>query len=381
MQPAAKPGKELQRKERVFGLDLMRAAAILLVLFAHCIWIFPSESGLLSQLLALAGFLGVEIFFVLSGFLIGRIIFRIYATDEFTLLDIRRFLKRRWYRTLPNYYLILVVNLIIAYFIGYRVAHPEAYFVFMQNFAWPLLPFFPESWSLSVEEFAYLILPFSLFVTMLLFRHKARMKVFLWTVLILIGASILAKCSYHFTTRNASLSVWNIALKSVVIYRLDAIFTGVLFSWIYCVYNAFWKRSRYNWLLAGIILIGFFSIGIGWFHLTIDLQPFFWNVFYLPAVSVAIACFLPVLSEWKTERSTISKPVTFISLISYSIYLLHYSVVLQLLKQVFDTASFTTLETGVFTAAYVAITIVLSYLLYRFYELPMMNRRERKPVI
>lgn len=371
------PGKELQKKERVFGLDLMRAMAIVLVLFAHCSWILPSQSGLVSQLLALAGFLGVEIFFVLSGFLIGRIIFRIYTTDEFTFSEIRRFLKRRWYRTLPNYYLILVVNLVIAYFIGYHVAHPEAYFLFLQNFAWPLLPFFPESWSLSVEEFAYLILPVSLFGAMLLFRHKARIKVFVWTILILIAASIVAKCCYHFTTHNASLSVWNIALKSVVLYRLDAIFIGVLFSWICSVYGNFWKRSQYYWLLAGIFLIGFFSIGIGWFHLTIDSQPFFWNVVYLPAVSLSIAFFLPALSQWKTERSAISKPITFISLISYSIYLLHYSVVLQSMKQFFDTGSFSFLQTLGFTAAYLAITLFLSYFLYRFYELPMMNRRER----
>ena len=177
--------------ERVFGLDLMRAMAICMVLCSHILWIYNPKDGIIRQLFALFGFLGVEFFFVLSGFLIGRILYKIYIRENFAIKSVLYFLKRRWFRTLPNYYLVLLINIVITISLN-RQMHKslscpmpklELYFVFLQNglskmatffpFGFSKMStFFPESWSLSVEEWAYLILPISLLLLSLLYKPK-----------------------------------------------------------------------------------------------------------------------------------------------------------------------------------------------------------------
>ena len=322
------------------------------------------------QLLAFSGYLGVEVFFVLSGFLIGNILHNMFA-NNFSWPQVRIFLKRRWFRTLPNYYLILLVNIAIAGYIGYDIAGLWRYFFFQQNFASPMLPFFTESWSLSIEEFAYLILP----IALLMVRGRKR-AAYLLVIVLLWSLPIIAKIFNHFTTENPSIDHWNVAVKSVVIFRLDAIFTGVIYSFIYCNFRRWWIRSSAHILALGLFLIGFLIFGIGQLGLLIGEYPFFWNVVYLPLTSVAVACFLPVLSGWLDAPSAFKTPVTFTSKISYSIYLLHYGVVLQLMRSQYEIDGAPTLSLILFTSIYFVLSFVLSGLLYRFYEFPMMNLRD-----
>jgi peptidoglycan/LPS O-acetylase OafA/YrhL len=358
---------------RIFGLDLMRAAAILLVLAGHCAWIFPAGNNIFTALMALSGFLGVEIFFVLSGFLIGRILFRAYTKRDFGVSGLLHFLKRRWWRTLPNYALVLTLNLIVAFFLSIPYRDIWQYFFFLQNFAWPLKPFFTESWSLSVEEFAYLILP----AMLLLPGSRNKSRRFLGAAIALVLIFIAAKIAYHLAHSATSMDDWNIGLKSVVIYRLDSIFIGVVAGWLQLHYPAGWRKTRLFWLLPGVALLLFYTFGVGWLGLLIGRAPFFWNVVYLPLASVTAAFFLPWLSEWKMSSGPIARAVTFISVISYSIYLLHYGIVLQLMKHAVDTRSLSAVQSMLFTLIYFAITVALSAFLYRFYEKPMMDKREK----
>ncbi|CAM3417300.1 Acyltransferase 3 domain-containing protein [Flavobacterium longum] len=365
-----------KNQNRIFGLDLMRATAILLVLAGHCAWIFPHGNNLFTALLALAGFLGVEIFFVLSGFLIGRIIYRQFTENDFNLRAVFYFLKRRWYRTFPNYFLILVVNIAIAFALSVSTDGLWRYFFFLQNFAAPMLPFFTESWSLSVEEFAYVILPFALLLFFLLLRPKDKSRQFLAVILLLIFLFFITKIFYHAQHQITTIDQWNLAVKSVVIYRLDSIFIGVLAAWLSIRFNDYWRKTKFLWAFLGLSMIGFYTFGVGFFGLFIDQYPFFWNVVYLPLASVSIALFLPVLSGWQSSGTAVAKGVTFVSLISYSIYLLHYGVVLQLMKHYVATETLSVMAAAVFTAIYLSVTVLLSWLLYRYYEKPMMDKRD-----
>ena len=367
---------ELSKSQnRIFGLDLMRAVAILLVLAGHCSWIFSESDAVFSPLLALSGFLGVEIFFVLSGFLIGRIIYRQFTESDFDRNAVLYFLKRRWFRTLPNYFLILMVNLIIAFFLNYKVDGLWQYFFFLQNFSAPMLPFFTESWSLSVEEFAYVILPLSLLGAFALSNAANRRTRFLWVVLLLISIFLTTKIIYHANTANSTIDQWNLALKSVVIFRLDSIFIGVLAAWISVNFPGSWQRAAKILTVAGMAMIAFYTFGVGFLGLFIDRYPFFWNVVYLPLASVSIAFFLPVLSGWKTAKGVLKTPITFIALISYSMYLLHYGVVLQTMKHFVATENLTSTWRLVFTLVYIIVTIFFSALLYRYFEKPMTDMR------
>lgn len=368
----------LDYEKRVFGLDLMRTVAILMVLSSHLLWIYPPDNGIISQVFQLFGYLGVEIFFVLSGFLIGRIVYRLYLQDEFTISSVLCFLKRRWFRTLPNYYLILVINILISFIIGYSIEDIWKYFFFLQNFASPMLPFFTESWSLSVEEFAYLLFPIALFLKTLLVKPINKSRFFLFVTVGFIFFFFLTKVWYAFTQIPTDINQWNLGLKAVVIYRLDAIFLGVLFSWISLNFTAFWKKGKSIMAVLGFILFGFLFAGVGYFQLTFASFSLFWVIFYLPLTSLTFALFLPFLAEWKTVRyEFIQKPIVFISVISYSVYLLHYGVVLQLMKHYFTTEGMTLFQLQTFTFIYLIVTFFLSTLLYKFYEKPMMDLRDK----
>lgn len=361
--------------QRIFGLDVMRASAILMVLCSHVLWLFPESDSFLVDLLKLLGFFGVEMFFVLSGFLIGRILYSTFLEAPFTLAVVWHFLKRRWYRTLPNYYLILLVNILIAAIIGYKVEHLWRYFVFMQNFGWPMLAFFPESWSLSVEETAYLSLPLFLWVMSQL-KARSKSATFFMTVLFLLMGGFFLKINYHLGHQSNTLEQWNMGLKAVAIFRCDAIIMGVLFSWLSINYSQLWFKLQAFAAYVGLLLVFLLSFGVGVCNLLIERVPLFWNVFYLPLASIAFGCFLPALSHWSVKENWLTAAVTFIAVISYAMYLLHYGVVLQLLKY-FAYSGGLLSQVYVLVVLYFVLTFLLGYLLYRYYEKPCTDLRDR----
>ena len=144
---------EKQNKTRIFGLDIIRSVAILMVVFSHLYYLIDSKNALFISISGLLGFFGVELFFVLSGFLIGTILLKQFLDNSFTIKEVIHFLKRIWFRTLPNYYLILAVNIGIALSFGYLpVTSYWNYFLFLQNLSQYSITFFKEKKSLAVEE-------------------------------------------------------------------------------------------------------------------------------------------------------------------------------------------------------------------------------------
>src|ERR1700730_16180708 len=103
------PASRHRPTDRVFGLDLLRAAAIMSVICAHgFVVLYPHLVGVLG-IFGHGGFYGVELFFVLSGFLIGQILIRQGpALDR--AANVAVFYVRRWFRTLPLFFLFLAIN-------------------------------------------------------------------------------------------------------------------------------------------------------------------------------------------------------------------------------------------------------------------------------
>ena len=373
---------QIDYSKRIFGLDIMRAVAILLVVFSHTLWIVPGAKGLIPDLLSLAGVIGVEIFFVLSGFLIGRIVFKLFTQDDFNFNKIKYFWIRRLFRTLPNYYLILLVNIFIAVFLGTEL--PEnlwLYFLFMQNFAWEMPLFFSESWSLPIEEFAYIIGPLLLY---LLFYFKVKTdkkKLFAIITISIILFFNITKIIYNMANSDSDMMFWNVNLKAITIYRIDAIYYGVLASYFAMINPKKWQRSSWLSFTIGALIFGVLNFIIPTQRVFIETHSFFWNVLYLPINSIAIAFCLPLLSLLKSAPKLILVPVTYISLISYSMYLLHYSIVLQLLKYYIPSDGLAKFDIFVYTSVYLITTILLSYILYRIYEKPMMDIRDKPFVL
>jgi len=370
---------QIDYSKRIFGLDIMRAVAILLVVFSHTLWIVPGAKGIIPDLLSLAGVIGVEIFFVLSGFLIGRIVFKLFVKDNFNFNKIKYFWIRRWFRTLPNYYLILILNILIVLYLGNELPQNLwQYIFFLQNFAWEMPLFFSESWSLPIEEFAYIIGPILLYVLFYFKVKTDKKKLFAIITICIILFFIIAKIIYNITISNSDMMFWNVNVKAITLYRIDAIYYGVLASYLAMINPKKWKKSRWICFLAGVFIFGILNFMIPSQRVFIETHPFFWNVLYLPINSVAIAFCLPLLSTIKSATKFILVPVTYISLISYSMYLLHYSIILQLLKHYIPSDGLAKFDVFVYITVYIISTILLSYFLYRIYEKPMMDIRDKQ---
>ena len=161
------------RKKRILGLDLLRATAIILVLFHHGFTLFEFPSLPLPD--------GGDIFFVLSGFLIGGILIRTTEKQKcLSLRDLKTFWFRRWFRTIPAYLFALILNLTLYFFINLQNHSIKdtlklmflkeklwKYFFFLQNLTSNMITqFFAETWSLAVEEWFYLLLPIVLFFSL-----------------------------------------------------------------------------------------------------------------------------------------------------------------------------------------------------------------------
>ncbi|MFG5995624.1 acyltransferase family protein [Salmonella enterica] len=131
---------------RNIGLDIARSIAIVMVLISHSRMFFTQYADV--QWLSFNGFFGVEVFFVLSGFLIGRIIIK-SVVEKPSFSNLLTFYKRRWYRTLPLYFLMVFV----LFLVGKQFHWTNL--IFLQNFDEVSLGFFPVSWSLSIEEWFF----------------------------------------------------------------------------------------------------------------------------------------------------------------------------------------------------------------------------------
>ena len=238
---------QIDYSKRIFGLDLMRAVAILMVVFSHLFWIMPNAKGVLPDFMSIAGVMGVEMFFVLSGFLIGRIMYRLYTSDDFSFSQVYYFWIRRWFRTLPNYYLVLLVNILIVFYIWDEL--PDnlwRYFFFIHNFSTEMPWFFPESWSLSIEEFSYIIGPLFLYFTLFIKTNISKSRMFLLVTLLIILLFLVSKLIYSAHDSIRDMRHWNVNVKGMVIYRIDAIYYGVLAAYISIVKPKLWKLHTQN---------------------------------------------------------------------------------------------------------------------------------------
>ncbi len=366
-----------KEQHKIFGLDLMRVLAILLVLAAHILWIYHDHSNLLTKAINFSGFVGVELFFVLSGFLIGRSLLKLFLNPDYDYRYASIFLRRRWFRIMPNYLLVLILNIAVFSYLGYQIQDAWKYFFFLQNFIHPMLPFFPESWSMSIKEIPYFVLPFA-FLLLARFKNINRNAWFAWTMVALIAAVTLAKISYHRHIHTYGLQDWNVSLRSVAMYRIDAVLLGILAGWVQYNYLAWWTRMVWISLVLSQLLLGALAYLVGFLKLPMADYPVFWNLLFLPLISIASALMLPFFSQWKSGPDRLRKPVQFLGAISYSIYLLHYSFVLYLMKYFIDTYYMDLWQLHTFTLLYLAVTFVLSWCLYEFYERPLMKIREEK---
>lgn len=381
--------------KRVFGLDVMRAIAILIVVDAHAtIALGKYYNGAFWHHLLPDG---VELFFVLSGFLIGGILIRSYEKkgrfDRDLLLN---FWTRRWFRTLPNYYLVLIGLIVFAWLRAWRSGLqpilPDGgilakYFVFVQNFASPTPGFFSETWSLAIEEWSYITLPLVLWTMhSLLSARWPRQRIVLLAILSVIVATNLYRL---IVAIQIPISAGELEFRGIVLTRLDAIAYGVLGAYVRHYFPAYWTNESVRRRLfigglvltmltafsASILMLGYYAdVGI------LSTYTFYKRTFYFLIIGLSMALWLPFMDGWRTAsggwvRLGIARIITHISLISYSMYLLNLTPIMLNFVERIPTTSPTVgwLKVGLFWG----LVLILSTLLFKFFEKPVTELRER----
>lgn len=310
---------------------------------------------------------------MLSGFLISRILLRDFERgDTIKFADYFNFWKRRWYRTLPAYYTVLIF-LIFFEFNDWNWRY--SLFAFLGNFTSQLENgFFRVSWSLAVEEWYYLLYPISLFV---LLKYTNLKRASLLVMIFMILACNVLRIQEFISNGGNSINY----LRQVVLYRLDAIALGGLLAWFSHYHTLFFEKLKKPFLLI--------------FFIFLFLNPILRDMFYYPHPLMhftfeALNAFLliPFLSSLDLKNKGrgvmfFKGAVTCVSKLSYSIYLVHASIVLWgILRYIQDNNYFSfmrfEIERITLFFLYFILTFVLSFVLYLFIEEPFMRIRERR---
>ena len=282
------------------------------MLVSHCGAVFAGWYGAAFPLaLAKCGTFGVEIFFVLSGYLVGRILLR---TGK-TLAAWRRFLIRRWLRTLPLYYLALTVLFVIWAPDFWAPDHWRillhalpTYALFLQNFAWTVgyNNWFGTSWSLAVEEWFYL--GFSVLLLGLGRRIGLNAALSLSAAMFLVGPAIVRGLAQPLNSAPHS-----------VVTAVDQICIGVIMAWISLAAPARFAA------LARRLPIGIALCTLFWFEqrwIAAPIRQALWT----DILGVGIALCLPAAASWRDASGVLAVSVRAISLRSYGLYIVHLPV-------------------------------------------------------
>lgn len=360
--------EEVHNQKRLFSLDLLRAIAITLVVITHIGRVAPFSPLLGSYF----GMLGVEIFFVLSGFLIGTIIIKGFDKEEkYGFAQIKHFWTRRWFRTLPNYYLVLIVMVILYSVFYYKSFMLEklgylAYFVFLQNTFSPHPGFFNVAWSLAVEEWFYLLFPLVLLVFSKITKTSKYKTLMISTGVFILGIVLLkAFFAISYPSLDFSTVFWK-----MMPFRPDSIAIGVLLAITYYYHEDFWDKNKNKLLIIGALLFLIASIYLYFDFKDNNNSGILTKIFFFSALSMSIAAMFPRIHSMKRIKNDfLAKIITHISLISYSIYLINHTVI--------AAASTLPLNGVILVIISLATIFIISTAQYRFFEKPMTKIREK----
>lgn len=330
----------------------------------------PAWKG--AEVFRIGGFLGVELFFVLSGFLIGSILWSSFKRAGDRRTWVLGFMTRRGLRTLPTYYLFLIVNaLLIGNMIEPgRLADLLPFVVFVQNLAWPHPVAFGEAWSLAVEEIFYLVMPLCLILSGKLFSNKK--TAFLSATALILFLPLAARI----IAVGMSEPAWDAGIRKVVVFRLDALMVGVLASWLA-------HETPLLTCMKGVLglALGASAIGgaVAVFFLneaTLNTQAFS-RVWLFPMVSIGCALLIVSGLAWNKAPAIIGRPAEICARWSYALYLGHMPVFHLILW--FQGPAQPGNSQGAFIRWMIFITgsVCVAALVERFFERPALRWRDR----
>ncbi len=330
------------------SLDVLRCLAVLLVIGFHLPYY---------NLWGRAGWIGVDLFFVLSGFLISGLLFQEYKDTG--ALNIKRFLIRRGLKIYPSFFLLLGVATCFHFLNPSTISKKQliANWFFVQNYFHEntISVALVHTWSLAVEEHFYLLLP-PLF--MLLIALFSKRNPFRAIPLLFLTIAVSCLALRYFTLEPGTLA-WMTHM------RLDGLFTGVALGYLYHFRMELFRKLTGHYAPAVAVLLCVPA-------LLFDQYDRIVQTFGLTCLAVGFS-FLVAWSVVRTPKAPLARALwkasARIGFYSYSIYLWH-TVIVILFK---NHPGLSAIKFWL----YVATTIVTGIAMAHLVEMPYLALREK----
>lgn len=347
-------------------IDFLRGIAILLTLFRH--FGYSGTFGLAKKI----GWIGVELFFVLSGFLVSGLIFDEYEKSK--KFDGKLFLIRRGFKIYPGFWILILCSILYQYLFFGNVYWDFALrqLFFIQNY----FPKSDHSWSLAIEEHFYFLI---VILFLLIIKYsKNPSKIILTGSIMIIIYGIAAKAAMFFLYPEFSTHTHLFPTH----LRIDSLIIGLLIAHI--------SRKKpeiiVNIMRHKKIMYVFVAMGLS--------PPFIWDIdqypsqlylssFGLSAISISFGLLLILLLNNKNFERQVSKilgnsifnTIAKIGFYSYSIYLWHLMV--KTIMYNFLWLQGNTLNGYIVFVIYMIVTIGFGIIVGRLIEIPFLKLRER----
>jgi peptidoglycan/LPS O-acetylase OafA/YrhL len=364
---------------RAPGLDTLRALAIVSVVVYHLNWRLPPCFAVAGYF----GWMGVDLFFVLSGYLIGSQLLRPVRDGQG--VDPWGFYRRRAYRILPAYLAVLALYVLWPMWREAAGMSPLWEFLtFTENLfvEYPKNAAFSHVWSLCVEEHFYLLLP--LIVLGMAKRATVRKTVALLCALVLLGIAVRWYELVH-VLRPLAAAGHDISNRYIerIYYptysRLDGLLAGVALALVRVFRPAWWTAllARSNVLLAaGAVLVGC-AIWMfrGRFHLLTGVTAAS-TLIGFPVLSLGLAMWIPGAANARCWLGRMRLPgVQLLATLAFSLYLTHKEVAGRVNVWLLTVHQD---RTWLAVLVYAVSCVAVAALLYVLVERPMLALRDRR---
>ena len=368
------------QKSRNPGLDTLRACAIALVFMYHY-EVFISRAptfGWLGEI----GWVGVDLFFVLSGYLIANQLFAGMARGQ--ALALPRFYARRALRTLPVFWLVLAAFVLFPAAMGGRPPPPWWRFLtFTQNIGLQPGTAFSHAWSLCVEEQFYLVLPAVLALGAWIARGRATLtRAHGWALMgALVAVGVVARCLLWQTYgrpadgRGDGYMSW---VYFDTLCRFDEFIPGVAVAMLKNFHRPAWDRlmARGGWLgaigalaTAAMLTLAYFFYDIPNYGWGFFMTAFGYSLIALSFSILVAAALSPTARVLRWHIPGADK----LALWSYSTYLSHKPLAWFIAQQLKPLG----VSDGARLAIITLACIAMGGLLYKLVEAPFMAWRDR----
>lgn len=300
---------------RAIGPDVLRGLAILMVTAAHMPYDHVPEA--FQAGLARYGWLGVDIFFVLSGYLIGSELLRPVRAGHAP--DLVAFYLKRTFRILPVFWLVLAVY---AFLPGWRegatMAPAWRFFTFTVNLGLDIrtMRSFSHAWSLCVEEHFYLVLPI---LVVALRRVKAAVLPPLLVLALVVGGMVLRHSLWVLAQDGTPVDFLKLVYYPTWC-RLDGLIAGVSLAGLRLFYPDLWTRWARPWLLVPAALC--IGAAVAMTVTNGQILGEVASVIVYPLFSLGVMMVLAALVELEPRLQPLRwSGLGFMAAISYSLYL------------------------------------------------------------